>query len=250
MWHSVADPQAHLVLELVAYAVGAQVYWRGARSLPQPEPGNRMLILGAAVLGAMVGSKLLHMLEHLPHFFQQNDMALWLGGKSLLGGLLGGTLGVEIAKKLTGWVHPTGDPWVPALSVGIIIGRLGCQLSGLWDQTYGAPTSLPWGWDYGDGIPRHPTALYEMILVAMACTAARRPRILQKPGASFALFLICYCAMRFLLEWLKPPFRDDSAGDLPVALYCNLTAIQWAALLGVGWYCMIFSRRSRIPGSA
>ena len=100
-----------------------------------------------------------------------------MGGKLVLGGFIGGTLGVEITKKAIDWTKTTGDPWVPALAVGLIIGRLGCQFSGTWDQTYGIPTALPWAWDYGDGIGRHPTGFYEIPLVGIAYGLTRFPAI-------------------------------------------------------------------------
>ena len=233
----------HLVLELLAYTVGARVYWRYARDMPQPPLVDRILLLGSAIFGAMLGSKLLHVLEHLPTLLLQNEWKLWLGGKSVLGGFIGGTLGVEITKKAIGWKKTTGDPWVPALAVGLIIGRLGCQLSGTWDQTYGIPTTLPWAWNYGDGIGRHPTGFYEMILVGIAYGLTRFPAIQNRQGAAFAFFLMLYCAIRFGLEWLKPPFGLSAEGTLEVALYAHLTAIQWAACAGFAWYAGLLKLR-------
>lgn len=191
----------------------------------------------------MLGSKLLHVLEHLPYLMQANDASLWIGGKSVLGGFIGGTLGVELVKKAVAWRNPTGDAWVSALAVGLMVGRMGCQFSGTWDQTYGIPTSLPWAWNYGDGIGRHPTGLYEFVLVGLSLTVSRRREVRATPGASFALFLTLYCLIRFALEWLKPPFGPSSAGTLPVALYFGFTAIQWAALAGLVGYGALLRHR-------
>jgi phosphatidylglycerol---prolipoprotein diacylglyceryl transferase len=247
MWHSLSGPAAHIILEIAAYFIGANVFWRLARNEPQPPFADRLLLLGGAVFGALIGSKLLHMMEHLPYLLARNELPLWIGGKSVLGGFLGGTLGVELVKKSIGWTTPTGDPWVPAITVGLIVGRLGCQLSGTWDQTYGAPTTLPWAWDYGDGVGRHPTALYEMMLVTLAFGATRMAKLHQHRGAPFAVFLFFYCAIRFGIEWLKPPFGNAAAGSLPVALYANLTAIQWTALFGMAWYLSLLRIRLRSP---
>ncbi len=248
MWHSLSGHAAHFILELLAYFIGAQIYWRTSRHEVKPPPLDRWLIFGAATFGAMVGSKLLHVLEHLPYLIAQQNTALWVAGKSVLGGFLGGTLGVEIAKKCTGWKTATGDAWVPALAAGLVIGRIGCQLSGTWDETYGTPTALPWAWDYGDGRGRHPTGLYEIALITAAFFTTRFMRynnasLKRSTGASFALFMLCYCAIRFGLEWLKPPFGAAAVGTLPVALYCGLTAIQWAALIGFTWYGLLLQKR-------
>jgi phosphatidylglycerol---prolipoprotein diacylglyceryl transferase len=151
-----------------------------------PQRSARLALLAGAVCGAFVGSKLLHLAEHLPALLAAHNVLLWIAGKSLLGGLLGGTLGVELVKRHIGWPHSTGDAWVPALAAaGIIVGRVGCQLSGLWDLTYGSPTDLPWAWDYGDGIGRHATAIYEMALVALLWVAVARWSV-SEPGARFA----------------------------------------------------------------
>ncbi|MFZ2507371.1 MAG: prolipoprotein diacylglyceryl transferase family protein [Steroidobacteraceae bacterium] len=247
MWHSWSGPEAHIALEALAYLVGASIYWRQASREPKPHFEHRVLLLGGAVLGAVLGSKLLHVMEHLPTLLARNELALWVGGKSVLGGFLGGTLGVELIKKFIRWTRPTGDPWVAALAVGLIVGRIGCQLSGTWDQTYGTPTVLPWAWDYGDGVGRHPAAIYEIFLVAGAFLATGLPSLRRHPGARFATFLLAYCAMRFGLEWLKPPFGGSAEGSLPVALYSGLTAIQWTALAGITWYVGLLRLRLRSP---
>lgn len=247
MWHSLPGPAAHVVLETLAYLVGASIYWRQASREPHPPIEHRVLLLGGAVLGAMLGSKLLHVMEHLPTLLARNEFALWIGGKSVLGGFFGGTLAVELVKKSIGWTRPTGDPWVTALAAGLIVGRIGCQLSGTWDQTYGVPTALPWAWDYGDGVGRHPTAGYEIILVGCALLATRLQTLRQHAGARFAAFLLYYCVIRFGLEWLKPPFGTSAEGTLPVALYGGLTAIQWTALAGTAWYVGLLRLRLRSP---
>jgi phosphatidylglycerol:prolipoprotein diacylglycerol transferase len=245
--HSTSGPQAHILLEAAAYSLGARVYQARARHLPRPASRlDRWLLLACVLFGAAAGSKLLHVAEHLPYFLQRGSLAEMGAGKSILGGLVGGTLGAEAGKRWIGWGASTGDAWVPAIAIGLMIGRVGCQLSGLWDGTFGTPTSLPWGWDYGDGVPRHPTALYEILCVA-ACWALVA-RIPERPsGARFAAFMAGYCLIRLALEWLKPPFGADTGGGLPVSTFAGLTAIQWLALLGLLAYLRLYGyRRSSV----
>jgi phosphatidylglycerol:prolipoprotein diacylglycerol transferase len=246
---SLSGPFPHFALELFAYFVGAQIYWRMARAQAARQKWQeRFFLLAGAVGGAALGSKGLHVLEHLPALMQTDDLKLWVSGKSVVGGFIGGTLGVEMAKRAIGWSGSTGDAWVPALAVGLLIGRVGCQLSGTWDHTYGVPTALPWAWDYGDGISRHPTALYEIILVALLLPSVWiLPALRLHPGARFAAFLVGYCTIRFGLEFLKPPFGVSATGTLPVALYQGLTAIQWACVAGVVGYLFLLRFRLR-PG--
>ena len=246
---SSASPLPHVVLEALAYLVASRTYWSVARTQPRPARAtDRWLLVACAIAGAALGSKGLHVLEHLPTLWRHGGAAEWLGGKSVLGGLIGGTLAVEAGKRVIGWRPSTGDAWVPAIAVGLIIGRAGCQVSGLWDQTYGTPTALPWGWDYGDGLPRHPVALYEMALVALAWLGTARWRV-QAPGARFAAFLAAYCSIRLVLEFLKPPFGPHTAaelaGTLPVARYAGLSAIQWTALSGLAGYLAMLRHRLR-----
>jgi prolipoprotein diacylglyceryltransferase len=65
-------------------------------------------------------------------------------------------------KRYIGLHQSTGDLYAVPLALGIAIGRIGCFLTGLSDNTYGTPTTLPWAINFGDGIPRHPTQLYEI----------------------------------------------------------------------------------------
>lgn len=242
---STSSATPHLVLEGLGYFLGARVYWSRARGQPMPaQPVDRWLLVGCALFGAAIGSKGLHVLEHFRALAAANELSLWLGGKSVLGGFLGGTLGVELGKLFIGWRRSTGDAWVPALTLGLVLGRLGCQLSGLWDQTYGIATTLPWAWDYGDGVPRHPVALYELLLVLGLFVVLRR-RWPEGSGATFAAFMAGYCALRFGLEFLKPPFGLAAEGTLPTELLFGLTALQWAALAGLAYFIALWRRRVR-----
>ena len=65
-------------------------------------------------------------------------------------------------KRYIGLRTSTGDLYAIPLALGIAIGRIGCFLTGLSDNTYGTATNLPWAINFGDGIPRHPTQLYEI----------------------------------------------------------------------------------------
>jgi phosphatidylglycerol---prolipoprotein diacylglyceryl transferase len=241
---SSASHWPHFLLEAAAYFVAARLYWRARNRELQPPPRDRLLLLACATVGALVGSKLLHVLEHLPALRAAGDAALWLAGKSVLGGFLGGTIAVELTKRAIGWRLPTGDAWVAPIAAGLVIGRLGCQFSGTWDLTYGAPTALPWGWNYGDGVPRHPAALYEVIGVGVWFLVIRH-RWTGALGARFAALLTGYCVLRFAIEWLKPPFGAAAPGALPVATYGPFTAIQWAAVAGTIWYAALWRDRLR-----
>ncbi len=189
--------------------------------------------MSTALFGAAVGALALHIAESWSWISDQPITQL-ISGKSVLGGLLDGTAGTEIGKQMIGWSPSTGDAWVPALVVGLVIGRIGCQLSGTWDMTYGSPTGTDWGWNYGDGVPRYPTALMELIAV-IAIWTFLRSRHWSAPGQMFNAFILAYCLLRVLIEFLKPPFGAAASGAIAVDRFAGLTAIQWVGIAGAAW---------------
>jgi len=131
---------------------------------------------------------------------------------------------VEIAKRIMRVTRRTGDAFVFPLILGIAIGRVGCFLTGLSDHTHGVATSLPWAVDFGDGVPRHPTQLYEIaFLLILGALLLVRSRHAHAPGELFRWFLLGYLAFRFLVEFIKPRYT------IPIL---SLSAIQIASLLG------------------
>jgi prolipoprotein diacylglyceryltransferase len=164
-------------------------------------------------------------------------LTAWLGGKTIVGGLLGAILGVETAKHLLRWPASTGDGFVIPLAAALAIGRIGCQLSGVSDLTYGNVTELPWGWDYGDGLARHPTAIYEILGVGALAWWAMRAR-LSRSGDRFRAFVVGYLLLRFGLEFLKPPFGRSAVGVITPERWGSLSAIQWACVAGLAYYAM------------
>ena len=113
----------------------------------------------------------------------------------------------------------TGDLFALPLTIGIAVGRIGCFLSGLDDGTFGTPTAAWTGVDFGDGIPRHPTQLYEIgFLTALGIVLAAAPAAFAQTGDRFKLFMVGYLGFRLAVDAIKP--------DPPLAL--GLSAIQWA----------------------
>ncbi len=230
---------------MAAFAVGGLLYWRRDNAATQPPaPIDRWALVAGAALGAAAGSRLLFMLQY-GHALQGGGLAAWLGGKTVVGGMLGGLIGVELAKRATGWRLSTGDGFAWPLLIATVIGRIGCQLAGLTDQTYGNASSLPWGWDYGDGIPRHPVAAYEIALLGLLALALRRTLRNAIAGDRFRLFMVGYLTIRLLLDFLKPPFGPAAADTLMADRWLALTAIQWACIAGLAYYARDMRRWMR-----
>ena len=188
---------------------------------------TRWTIVAAAIAGAAIGAKLLFWFEDPARTLADwRDVAYLMSGKTIVGALLGGTLGVELTKRMIGIHRRTGDLFAIPLCIGIAIGRLGCYAAGLQDDTYGLPTHRPWGHDFGDGIPRHPVQLYESVAMLCLAIALRYIRVPHfRDGDRFRLFLFSYCVWRLLIDFLKP--------GIPFA---GLTVLQWCCTIAAILY--------------
>jgi phosphatidylglycerol---prolipoprotein diacylglyceryl transferase len=233
---------AHVVFEAIAYTAGFQLFLflRRRRALLRPADATvpfekTAWILVGCVFGALIGSKLLAWAESpIDYWHARSNPAAWIGGKTIVGGLLGGWIGVEIAKRKLAITSSTGDAFVFPLILGIAIGRIGCFLTGLPDKTYGNHTTVPWAVNFGDG-PRPPTQLYEIaFLILLGVALAIRARRPHFNGELFRLFMLGYLTFRFAIEFLKPRY----------APWLGLSAIQVACLLGVIACAASLSRRA------
>jgi phosphatidylglycerol---prolipoprotein diacylglyceryl transferase len=222
------------------------------------------------VAGAALGSKLLFWLEDPQLTWQHlHDPAYFLGGKTIVGALVFGLITVELAKRYIGLRESTGDLYAIPLALGIAVGRIGCFLTGLSDNTYGTPTTLPWAVNFGDGIPRHPTQLYEIAFLLLLfpilyhipnrIAIQNRNVILSEagikqsevpaqskdpyplsvpdptrflPGDAFKLFMVAYMSFRLLCDFIKPYPR----------IFLGLGGIQWACVLILLYYSRDISR--------
>jgi prolipoprotein diacylglyceryltransferase len=225
----------HFVFEVVAYGVAMGLLRRNVSRDSIPLNQRSSVVVGG-LIGALVGAKVLVLLQHLD--LLGSDWRSWLlvglQGKTVVGALLGGLIGVELTKKLIGLTRSTGDAFVFPLLVGTAIGRVGCFLSGLSDRTYGTVTALPWGIDFGDGLLRHPTQLYEVAFLMTLGLALAWYRQRDLPsGRLFQLYLVGYLGFRFAVDFLKPDFQP----------LLGLSFIQLACLLGVAYGLRQLSRR-------
>ena len=174
-----------------------------------------MIRLGA-FCGAMIGAKLPFALSDLPGLLSGR---VWLeNGKTIVFGLVGGYAGVEIAKTWLGVRVKTGDSFAVPVAAAVGVGRLSCFVAGC---CHGTATRLPWGVDFGDGVRRHPTQLYEMSFhLAAAIVLIGFARRGWFAGQRFKLNLLAYLGYRFASEAIRPE---------PV-LSGGLTGYQWACL--------------------
>jgi len=162
--------------------------------------GKRLLLALSAFVGGAFGAKL--------PFVGTDWLALsgWFSdGKTIVAGLIGAYLAVELMKLALGMRVKTGDTFALPLALALAVGRWGCFFNGC---CYGAATPLPWGVPFavdGQTVVCHPTQIYESVfhltmagvLLLLMRTGLLRNHLLQ-------LYLICYGVYRFLTEFIRP----------------------------------------------
>lgn len=189
---------------------------------------QRLGIALGAFCGAMIGAKLPFVLADWPGLL--SGTAWFANGKTIVFGLVGGYLGVELAKAYLGVTVKTGDSFAVPVAGAVAVGRLGCFSAGC---CFGRPTGGSWGVDFGDGLLRHPTQLYES---AFHATMLGVLILLERRdffrGQRIKLYFIAYLVYRFFSEWLRPE---------PIVGF-GLTAYQWASLLLIGVFSLLWVR--------
>jgi phosphatidylglycerol:prolipoprotein diacylglycerol transferase len=234
----------HLIFEIGAFAVGYAYFQRlriGQGDAIAEE--KRVWIIIGAAAGALLGSRVLGALED-PAKLAADGWALFVAfnNRTVVGGLLGGLFGVELTKKFIGVRTSSGDLFTFPLILGMMVGRVGCLLGGLEDNTFGVATDLPWGLDLGDGVKRHPTNLYEILWLAViwSLLLSLEKRWTLANGARFKLFMVLYLAFRFAVEFIKP---------LPI-IALGLSSIQWACVAGLLYYFRVWLLPHRLIAHA
>jgi phosphatidylglycerol---prolipoprotein diacylglyceryl transferase len=236
---------SHFIFNLISYTLATRYYVSLNKKAGEIFSHVRLEILMGGVLGAMLGARLTDMADAarvaviqnigLVHYF-------FFGGKTIVGAIAGGIVGIEIMKWYKKQPRSTGDMITFPLIYGIIIGRVGCFLTGVTDETVGVPSSLPWAFDQGDGIPRHPTSLYEILFLGLlwASLSLARKKLPLKEGVMFRLFIVSYFLFRLGVDFLKPA----------VPLWAGLTSIQLVCAVFAAWYTLDIIRKQFSYGSA
>lgn len=222
---------------MVAAAVVATILVRLQQKTLRLSASERWTILASAFVGATFAAKLPFLV-----LGQASGpwWATWLGdGKTILWGLVGGYVGVEVGKLMVNVRTRTGDTFVIGIATAIGIGRIGCLLFGC---CYGTPTDLPWGVRFATAedqgaLLRHPTQVYESTFhLAFACFAAYGIGRGWLKQNWMPVYLIAYCIYRFLSEFIRPE----------PAMLVGFTFYQLSAVvIAVGMSIVLLKRASQ-----
>ena len=228
-------------IDLVYVAIMAGAIAAGAlarRLVPEPRAKDsdgaavalstpqRLALLFGVIVGGALGAK-------LPYVLGDPEGAVtgtaWLSdGRTITWGLVGGYFGVELAKLLASVKGKTGDGFAVPVAVSVAVGRLGCFHAGC---CYGAPTDLPWGWDFGDGIARHPNQLYEVAFhLTMAAAMVWVGRRGWLPTQRIKVYIGTSMVFRFFSELWHPEPR----------VAAGLTFYQWSAAAFAVLFALLF----------
>lgn len=191
--------------------------WGGEAPMQRSEPED---LLTWMVLGVILGGRLGFVLFYQPAYYAANPgqiLAVWQGGMSFHGGLLGvaaGVVGFSLARGRA--MLRVGDAVAAAAPIGIFFGRIANFINA---ELWGRPTTVPWGMVFpGEAAQtcpagwegpcaRHPSQLYEaglegLLLFALLAIAIRRGA-LAAPGLVSGLFLVGYAAARAFVETFR-----------------------------------------------
>ena len=184
----------------------ARQAWRGWTPVQMDD------ILSWLIVGLLLGARIGYVVFYDPvHFLAHpaDILAVWKGGMSFHGGAIGVFLAVWLFARKTGkTLLDVGDFIVPLAPPGLFFGRLGNFIN---NELLGRPSDLPWAVVYpgpeGEGIPRHPSQLYEaglegLLLFILLWLYSRKPR---PRGAASGLFLLLYGCFRFAAEFFREP---------------------------------------------
>ena len=207
-------------------------------------------LLTWAIIGVILGGRLGYVLFYNLPYYADNPLqafAVWQGGMSFHGGLLGVTVAmIWFARRRDLELLRLSDLVSCAVPLGLFFGRIANFING---ELYGRAADLPWAvlFPHAGPLPRHPSQLYEAalegaVLFAVLAWLAWRRDALQRPGLLTGIYLCGYALARALVELVRQP--DEQIGLLPF----GTTMGQWLSLpMLLGGLYLVWRARRHAP---
>jgi phosphatidylglycerol:prolipoprotein diacylglycerol transferase len=202
----------------LAYIVGLVLGWRYCVWLAGKPPlalGRELFddFMVWAIVAVLVGGRLGYVLFYKPAYFLENPLAipaLWEGGMSFHGGLVGMIAALLLFARRRGVpFFAMMDVIAAATPIGLFFGRIANFING---ELYGKPTDVAWAMIFPNGgpMPRHPSQLYEaglegILLFILLYIVARHTEARSRYGFVSGLFLVGYALSRILVEFFREP---------------------------------------------
>jgi phosphatidylglycerol:prolipoprotein diacylglycerol transferase len=244
----------------LAYLIGFVAGWRYCIGLARKDDRPPTAIdfddfLTWAVVGVILGGRLGYVLFYNTGYYLNNPLealAVWHGGMSFHGGLLGVVTAIALFSRRRGFSPlALGDLIACAAPIGLFFGRIANFVNAeLWGRVTDAPWGVIFPGERAGGLPRHPSQLYEaalegLVLFVVLAVLARRPSIRNRPGLLAGIFFIGYGISRIVVEHFREP--DPQLGFL---LGGNVTMGQILSvpMVLVGIALIVIARRRGAGG--
>ncbi|MBD3759886.1 prolipoprotein diacylglyceryl transferase [Sphingomonadaceae bacterium G21617-S1] len=207
-----------------------------------------------ATLGILLGGRLAYVFFYQPEIMAHplDILKLWQGGMSFHGGAIGVSIAILYLTRSNGlsWLR-VHDYVACCVPFGLFFGRIANFVNG---ELWGRPTDVPWAIifpDAPDGLPRHPSQLYEaglegIVLGLVLAFFFWRTNARNQPGKLVGIFLLGYGLSRFVIEFFREP--DVQLGTLSWGLTMGQT-LTVPMLIGGAYLVATASRRSSIDAS-
>lgn len=210
-------------------------------------------LLFFGVVGVVVGGRLGYVLFYKPGYYAGHVLeilAVWKGGMSFHGGMLGVAAAMFLFARLRGrpfW--QVMDLVAPCVPTGLASGRVGNFINGeLWGRA--ADASLPWAMAFpqsGSNLPRHPSQIYQflmegLLLFVLLWWYGRKAR---GQGQVTGAFLFGYGVFRFVAEY----FREPDAFLMELAARSGLSMGQWLCVPMILGGAALWAWGSRQPAT-
>jgi len=220
---------------LIRRIVASDALWGG---LKRPTPDSIDDLLVYCALGVVIGGRLGNVLFYDPSYYFSHPLEIfkvWEGGMAFHGGLIGAAIGVALfARRYQVPLLTMFDLASLVAPIGLFFGRIANFIR---PELWGRPTDVPWAMIFpgSDGVPRHPSQLYEAALEGAAVfavlAAVARAGGLRRPGRIAGLFGLLYAAARTFCEFYRDP--DPRLEDLGGGLTMGMLLSAPLALIGL-----------------